>query len=110
MSDGVDIRDLKITSTQIYGSEVMQLSRTSSQLPKTNLMAMLSNIYSTYKIKKITAYCHDQQAQSTDSLLCINTITVYNNIIICDIHIAPYSARSCPGALFNIIYNIIIPD
>ena len=32
-------------------------------------------------------------------------------IIICDIYIAPYSARSCSKALYNIIYNIIIiPD
>jgi len=29
-------------------------------------------------------------------------------IIICDIYIAPYSARSCPRALYNIIYNVII--
>ena len=33
-----------------------------------------------------------------------------NNIIICDIYIAPSSARSCSKALYNIIYNIIIPD
>jgi len=31
-------------------------------------------------------------------------------IIICDIYIAPYSARSCFKTLYNIIYNIIIPD
>ena len=31
-------------------------------------------------------------------------------IIICDIYIAPNSARSCCNALYNIIYNIIIPD
>ena len=31
-------------------------------------------------------------------------------IIICDIYIASYSARSCSKAIYNIIYNIIIPD
>jgi len=31
-------------------------------------------------------------------------------IIICDIFIAPYSARSFSKALYNSIYNIIIPD
>ena len=31
-------------------------------------------------------------------------------IIICDIYIAPYSAKSCSKALYNIIYNIIILD
>ena len=28
----------------------------------------------------------------------------------CDIYIAPFSARSCSNALYNIIYNIIMPD
>ena len=31
-------------------------------------------------------------------------------IIICDIYIAPYSARSCSKALYNMIYNNIIHD
>ena len=40
-------------------------------------------------------------------------ITHYNDnsiIIICDIYKGSYSARSCSKALYNIIYNIIIPD
>jgi len=35
-----------------------------------------------------------------------HTCTHNNNIIICDIYIAPYSVRSCSKAF----YNIIIPD
>ena len=34
----------------------------------------------------------------------------FNIIIICDVYIVPYSARSCSKALYNIIHNIIIPD
>ena len=37
-------------------------------------------------------------------------IYIYIYIYVCDIYIAPYSARSCFKALYNIIYNIIIPD
>ena len=33
-----------------------------------------------------------------------------DNKTLCDIYIAPYSARSCSKVLYNIIYNIIIPD
>ena len=48
---------------------------------------------------------HDCRSNSQyGSGICYNII-----IIICDIYIAPYSARSYSKALYKIIYNIIIP-
>ena len=39
-----------------------------------------------------------------------NSVSAPHVIIICDIYIVPYSARSCSKALYNIIHNLIIPD
>jgi len=44
--------------------------------------------------------CHFKKKEFSSALI----------IIICDIYIVHYSARSCSKALYNIIYNIIIPD
>ena len=45
----------------------------------------------------------NSQSSAQTRIICIIIITF-------DIYIAPYSARSCSKALYNIIYNIIIPD
>ena len=43
------------------------------------------------------------------SSLQLEDLPMSNNNIICYIYLAPYSARSCSNALYNITYNIIIP-
>ena len=61
---------------------------------------------------KQTTHTHTQTQKHTQTHLHApkvksNTIII---IITCNIYIAPYSARSCSKAPYNIIYNIIIPD
>ena len=49
----------------------------------------------------------EYQSGSIHILLVVKAFIFYNNnIIICDIYIVPYSARSCS----KVLYNIIIPD
>ena len=70
------------TTSQKNKFVMYNISRTSSQQklkrprPKTNLMAIFSNIYSTHKIKQMTGFYHDHQPKSPDLLLYINTLTV----------------------------------
>ena len=58
--------------------------------------------------------CHDLE-KVRPHLVALGTngglnILHYTYIIICDIYIAPFSARSCSRALYGIIYNIIMPN
>ena len=52
---------------------------------------------------------YSSQVLSDRFTICCEQIQ-FRALITCDIYVAPYSARSYSKALYNIIYNIIIPD
>jgi hypothetical protein len=59
-----------------------------------------------------TSRLSSKRARSQNASVVTDSTQLINNIIIIisDIYIAPYSARSCSKVLYNIIYSIIIID